>query len=108
MEGRPFAAEMEAVRRDRRNLPALRAQAEALFAGGQREEAVALLRAADALAPDDFFILRILSGFLAGMGQMEEATQLAARAVGLAPEAAEARLHLASLYLARQQYGAAV
>ncbi len=108
MEEGPFAAEMEAVRRDRRNLPALRAQAELIFAGGQQEEAVALLRAADALAPDDFFILRILSGFLAGMGQMEEAAQLAARAVGLVPEAGEARLHLASLHLARQQYTAAV
>lgn len=108
MEDGPFAAEIEAARRDRRNLPALRAQAEVLFAGGQREEAVALLRTADALAPGDFLILRILSGFLAAMGQVEEAAQLAARAVELAPGAAEARLHLAALLLARQQYGAAV
>ncbi|GLR66338.1 hypothetical protein GCM10010909_10180 [Acidocella aquatica] len=108
MEGGLFAAEIEAVRRDRRNLPALRAQAEILFAGGQRDEAVALLRTADALAPGDFLTLRILSGFLAAMGQLEEAGQLAARAVELAPGAAEAQLHLASLQLAQQQYAAAI
>ncbi len=110
----PFTAsaeaetEIESVRRDRRNLPALRARAEILFAAGQHDAAVTLLRTADTLAPEDVLTLRTLSGFLAAMGQVAEATSLAHRAVALAPEAAEPRLHLASLHLAQRQYAEAI
>jgi len=99
---------LEAVARDRRNLPALLAQAETSFAAGLHNAAVTLLKAANELAPGEFLVFRILSGFLAALGQIEEAEHLAARAVGLAPEAAEARLHLASLMFTQQRYQPAI
>jgi len=95
---------LEAVTRDRRNLPALLAQAETLFAAGQHAAAVTLLETANHLAPDEFLPFRILSGFLAVLGRTEEAEHLAARAVELAPEAAEARLHLVSLMFTQARY----
>jgi len=42
---------LEAVARDRRNLPALLAQAETSFAAGLHNAAVTLLKAANELAP---------------------------------------------------------
>ena len=106
--GTGAAALLGALARDRRNLPALLAQAETLFAASQREAAVTLLEAANRLAPDEFRVLRTLSGFLAVLGQFEDAERLAARAVELAPDSAEARLHLASLMFTRQCYQPAI
>lgn len=104
MEDEPYAAEIEAVRRDRRNLSALVRKAEALFAQGEHDTAINLLRTADGLVPSEYAVNRVLSGFLAGMKQFDEAKQLAMRAIEIVPFTVEARLHLAGILFTRQRY----
>jgi capsular polysaccharide transport system permease protein len=91
---------LAAVCRDRGNIAALIATAETLHRADERETAIALLRAGLALAPENAWLLRALSGFLAAAGRAEDAEPLARAAAARAPEQAEYQLHHAHVLFA--------
>jgi capsular polysaccharide transport system permease protein len=90
--------------RDSRNVPEILNAAEMAMQEGRHDVAVRLAARAFNIAPDHYASARALSGFLAAIGQQDEAIHVGLRAVALNPTNAEARVHIGGLLIAAGKY----
>ena len=99
-----LADALHAARRDLRNVPAVVSITDRIFAAGDVDRAIAALQEASRIAPDDFLVARTLSGYLATQKRLDEALTFAQKAVAIRPQAAESRLHIASILINQKLY----
>lgn len=95
---------IDVARRDPRNIASVVAYARKAFDVGDRNEAIDALGMASEIAPGDFTVARVLSGYLAAEKRLDDALFHARRAVSLRPSADEARINLSGILVNLHHY----